>query len=178
MLNGTTTMLNLQNSLNQKLGSIRAKNKLFTSNQSSATANKKIPGESPYSWCTLSGGFMSHWTVHYFDTTAAPFYRPIWQWFPFFKLLIMLRILWVISLCRRENFENLRMHVYLGTFARFMGGPLHYTELIALLWSLSEAAMYAFCINAPKEKFSHWLPVFLFLNQANIPSKKEKEGLA
>ncbi len=123
-----------------------------------------------YSWCVLSGGFMSHWTTHYFDENEKHFHRAVWKFFSIFKLLIIIRIVRILLLFGTPNYEQLREHVYLGTFARYMGGPLHFTELIAFFWSFSEAMMYQFCINPPRHKFDDWIQIFLFLNQINIPS--------
>lgn len=136
--------------------------------QSSSVLNTTLKND--YSWCVLSGGFMSHWTTHYFDENEKYFHRTLWKFFCIFKLIIIFRIVRILSLYRTENYSELRLHVYLGTFARYMGGPLHFTEMIAFFWSLSEAMMYQFCINPPRHKFDDWIRIFLFLNQSNIKS--------
>ena len=135
---------------------------------------------SDYSWCKLSGGFMTHWTTHYYSDdslndesrsrSGSGFHRPEWLFFQYFKLVILVRIVHVLVRHHIPGYQEYREHVYLGSFSKFMGGPLHFTELIAFFWSLSESMMYYFCVNTSKDKFT-WIKVFLFLNQANIPGK-------
>jgi len=155
---------------------------------STSSANKKpntsnssesIDGSpsSTYTWCTLSGGFMSHWTQHYYDRYESTFHKQIWRFFEYFKLAIFVRVLFILSQYKSPNYYNMSMHLYLGTFAKYMGGPLHFTELIALFWSLSEAMMYHFCICSPRHTFDCWICIFLFLNQAKISSKSRVNQL-
>ena len=73
----------------------------------------------------------------------------------------------------RDVNKNKRLHVYLGTFANYMGGPPIYTELVAIFWTTSEIFLYQYCICRQRKEFS-WLKVFVFLNQSNIKGIKNK----
>ena len=117
----------------------------------------------------VPGGFMPFWTKHYYDENIKRFYKKKWKFFALFKIVILIRVIKILSLYKTENYSKLPLHLYLGTFAQFMGGPLHYTELIAFFWSLSESMMYFLCICRSREEFG-WLKIFVFLNKDNIPS--------
>lgn len=161
----------ISSNFTSKLRASQAKNKPKSAEHSHQSSLEGRPvTKNDYSWCLLSGGFMSHWTKHYFDENENNFHRSVWRFFSIFKLLIIIRIVRILSLYGTPNYAQLRVHVHLGTFARYMGGPLHFTELIAFFWSLSEAMMYQFCINPPRHQFDDWIGIFLFLNQSNIKS--------
>lgn len=123
------------------------------------------------SQCRISGGFMRYWTLNYFAANNEKmFHKTLWKFFGFFKLIMAIRIAKILSLFKDPHYADLSIHLYLGTFAKFMGGPIHFTELIGFLWCLSESMMYLFCICRHKSNFN-WLIIFVYLNKTNIPSK-------
>lgn len=124
--------------------------------------------------CTIRGEFVGHWTTHWYDEDEKHFRRRIWLFYACFKVAIVLRIMHVIRFYKHPNFRDLPMHTYMGAFSKFMGGPMHYTELIALFWSVSESLMYLLCVFRPKRDFV-WLKIFIYLNKKNIQSMCAKQ---
>lgn len=115
----------------------------------------------------VPGGFMPFWIQYYYEDNPKKFFKKQWKFFVFFHVAILFRIIKILSLYQEENYSALRWHVYLGTFAQYLGGPLHYTELIGFFWSFTSSFMYCLCICRPREEFD-WLKIFVFLSNQSI----------
>lgn len=118
----------------------------------------------------VAGGFMTFWTKRYYDPDESRFYKLSWKFFAIFKLAMIIRIVKILSLYKQPDYAHLPLHVYLGTFGQYMGGPPHFTELIAFFWSWTESMMYLKCVCRPRRDFD-WIYIFIYLDKDNVSSK-------
>ncbi|XP_054166204.1 uncharacterized protein LOC128963716 [Oppia nitens] len=118
------------------------------------------------------GGFIGYWTRNYGQALRErdrSFYPRLWRAYMWFKFLMLFRILKCFSVLLDQPVidRHARIHVYLGTFSLYMGGPALYTEIVALSWTVSVFILYHYCVCRPVTEFS-WLTVFNYLNRDNI----------
>ena len=124
----------------------------------------------------ICGGPANYWTKNYYKDNS--FTEKIWHIYQVMNIIVFVRIISIIKILslEKDGINYKRLHIYLGAFANYLGGPPIYTELLLMLWTLSNISLNRYCICGQRKEFS-WLKVFVFLNQSNIKGIKNNNLL-
>ena len=111
---------------------------------------------------------MTFWTNRYSIGNCQSFYKRKWIYLTIFNFAMFVRNVTVLFHVKKENYTELPLLTYLGSFTRYLGDPIFH-DCIALSFSASLVLMCFFCMFLPRKDFS-WIKIFAFLNKDNLIS--------